>query len=587
MSSWERSGPPWGSQDEPAGQPAEQRYQQHPGNDGAQPQAGGYYGGQGYDYGATQDYSGYQANQTADTPWSAGSAQPQQRDGFGQQDGYGPGEGDPGFQLGRRPTGFRRGSFAPAGYGPGGSEQPPPGYDQAAYGQAGYSQAGYPHGDGYGQDQAYGPGGYGPGGYGPGGNGPGGNGPGGNGQDANPAGYPQNGYGQAAYGQPAYGQDAYDQPGAHGGPSGYGPGAYGQDAAYGAQAGYQPDASRYGNGTGAYAAAGGYAPVPYGTDQYAPGQYAPGQYDQNQLAQNQLAPGQYGATQLGPGQYDQNQYGTAQYGTEQFAPNQYALNQYALNQYAPNQLGIPNGYDGQAAWGANGVGTEVRIAEPASAPVQRSGKALAGVVFGLLCSVAIAAGAVQLTKSNFGAPAQNTAASTTQSTPQPTTSAKSTTPTTTASGPYKLVAAATAGGYKADKQVPTFQVTAVQAVAGTMKQQVQTTGMGTFTSTVSRGYLVNKHLLAAFTGFNGTFNPDLIAKGFAADATHGATVSPGPHGGIMGCGVVSGGTLCVWVTNKTLAVVEFFSATGAATLPNGTAAAYAMNIRNSVEVPAR
>ena len=55
----------------------------------------------------------------------------------------------------------------------------------------------------------------------------------------------------------------------------------------------------------------------------------------------------------------------------------------------------------------------------------------------------------------------------------------------------------------------------------------------------------------------------------------------------MGCGVISGGTICVWVTTKTLAVIEYFDASGQSRIANATAATYALNIRNSVEVSAR
>jgi hypothetical protein len=172
-----------------------------------------------------------------------------------------------------------------------------------------------------------------------------------------------------------------------------------------------------------------------------------------------------------------------------------------------------------------------------------------------------------------------------QSSPKATSSAKAAN-SGAASGPYKLIEAATAGGYKADTDAPAAQTSAAETVSGTVKEQVESTGSGTVTSTVAGSYLVNNDLLAAYTGFNGSFTPDQIAQAFSSEATKSATVNPGSHGGVMGCGVISGGTICVWVTAKTLAVIEYFDATGQSEIPNTTAATYALNIRNSVEVPA-
>ena len=468
-------------------------------------------------------------------PW-----EPQREPGAAQE-----GAADPSFELGRRPAGYRAGGFAPAGTdGPQGGDPGQEGYwAQAGWGQEAYGQqqgngAGYGQSDGYGQD-AYSPG--------------------------------PNGHGQYALERYAASQGGITQYGA---------------TQLGAQQ-YQPDAGQYGG------------PAQYGANQYAGGQYAPGadqyagsdQYPGSQYTAGQYGADQYGADQYAGGQYGQGQqYGAGQYGTGQYAsgpydPAQLGAGQYT-GQYGTGQYGT--GQYGQEALGAGQAGgPQVSIASLSAVPVRRSGKALAGVVFGLLCSVAIAAGAVQATKSTFGE-AKTASANTTASapsTPKPSASAKSSAPAA-AAGPFKLIAPATAGGYSAVADFPASQASVAETVAGTTKEQVEQLGAGVVTTTVSRAYLINKNLAVAYTGFTGTFTPDLIAKSFGTEATDATTVSPGSHGGAMGCGKLSGATLCVWVTGKTLAVLEFFSGSGPTTVDNTTAAGYAMNIRSSVEVSA-
>ena len=365
-----------------------------------------------------------------------------------------------------------------------------------------------------------------------------------------PAGYRPGGFapaslgsGQPGYvdqgqraGQPDAGQQAYGQPG-------YGAQGYGQQAG-GQQAGGQQ----------------GYVQAGYGQQGYADPAYGQPAYGQQGYAQPQVGypGGGYGQDAYSPGAYQQGQGG--QYGTGPYDPARYG----GTGQFGASQ---------QGAWGK---GPEVTVAAPTSAPAKRSGKALAGVVFGLLCSVAITVGAVQATHSTFGqANASTTGGGTAQ------------TPPATASASYKLVAPATAGSFTAVKHVPAAVASAAQTVAGTLKGQVVSTGSGTVTSTVTSAYQVTRNLLATYVGYNGTFNADLIAQTFGTEATNPATLNPGSHGGRMGCGEFNKGTLCVWVTGTTLGVIEYFDATGQAAVPAATAASAAMNIHDSVEVSAR
>jgi hypothetical protein len=210
---------------------------------------------------------------------------------------------------------------------------------------------------------------------------------------------------------------------------------------------------------------------------------------------------------------------------------------------------------------------------------------LVGVTVSVVGVVVIAAGAFFFLKMHHHS--TPTASATAPSTPKATPSTKSSsTGTATASGPFKLIAPASAGGYKAVAGFPSTQATEAETVAATTKEQLEQLGAGTVTSTVASAYLINKNLAAAYTGFNGTFNPELIAKSFGSEATDATTIDPGSHGGDMGCGTLSGATLCVWVTGKTLGMIEFFDGSGPTTVDSAAAAAYAMNIRSSVEVSA-
>lgn len=494
-----------------------------------------------------------------------------------QYPGFNPDPADPGFQLGRRPAGYRPGGFAPSdsdqpGFGQSGFGQQSlgqPGLGQQSLGQPGAGPQGPPG------QQSLGPAGLGqPGAPGQPGAGYGAQpGPGSPAGDRGQAGYwAQAGYGQEAYGQQGqaatgyvpggYGQGVgqepagggYGQPGDPAAGWGQGPGAgWGQDAGNG-QGGGNGQGAGYGHSDG------------YGQDAYSSGAYGQGQFALERFSATQGGITQYGATQ---GQYGAGQYGTQQYGGGQGG---------GLAPYDPSQYGQPGP-------GLNN-GPQIAAASPVAPPVRRRGKLLAGVVFGVLVA-AIAAGGVLYAKSDLDkhTTANNAGGQTTQTTPKTTPSSKSSAGAT-AIGPFKLVAPATAGGYALVTGFPSTQATEAETVASTTKEQVEQLGAGTVSTTVSHVYLINKNLAAAYTGFNGTFTPDLIAKSFGTEATDPATVNPGAHGGDMGCGTLSGSTICVWVTGKTLALIEFFDGSGPTTISDSTAATYTMNIRSSVEVSA-
>jgi hypothetical protein len=394
-----------------------------------------------------------------------------------------------------------------------------------------------------------------------------------------PQGFGEQGYGEQGYGEQGYGEQAY-------GEQAYGEQAYGQQG-YGDQGFGQQGSGQQGSGQQGVRQQ-GYGDQSYGDQGYG-GQQGYG--DQGYGGQQGYGDQGYGDQGYG----GQQGYGQQGYGQQGTGPQGYGQQGYGQPGAGPQGYGRPG--DGRPGDGRPGDGRDDFSGPYGQDPFKRGGrdsdweprrsmgKTLAGIVVVVIVLAGIAVGGLKLTHKG---PFKPTAAPT-QNTPMGGNTRQGTGATSSpaAATAYMLTAPATAGGYKSDAQVPAAQVSAAETVAGTMKEQVGSVGAGTFTSTVKNGYLVNSNLLAAYTGYNGSFKPTVIMQGLKTQATGSAMVTAGPHGGSMACGKSAGGTICVWATDKTLAIVEFFNGNGAVTLSNTTAGTYALNIRNSVEVTTR
>jgi hypothetical protein len=93
----------------------------------------------------------------------------------------------------------------------------------------------------------------------------------------------------------------------------------------------------------------------------------------------------------------------------------------------------------------------------------------------------------------------------------------------------------------------------------------------------------------AFTGFDGTFNPDAVIRYMKTQLTSTRMVSAGPHGGQMMCGyytssIGKNASECLWVTPTTFGMVQFIVDQDAVKY-YGTSA-LTLELRNAAEVKA-
>lgn len=198
--------------------------------------------------------------------------------------------------------------------------------------------------------------------------------------------------------------------------------------------------------------------------------------------------------------------------------------------------------------------------------------ALFGVIFGLVASVGIAWGAVQLTHVTWGEPpsAPPTLTPTATSASLTPTVTPSVSPAASASGSagtataYVLTTPATAGGYTRTTPMSASIQEIGTAGATELMQAVEKAG-GKAAGNVSGEYLIVGDQAIGYSGFTGTFSPNAVITAFGALAT-GVTSEPaGKHGGLLSCGTVtatspasSTGTACVWATSTTVGMVEYF-----------------------------
>jgi hypothetical protein len=115
---------------------------------------------------------------------------------------------------------------------------------------------------------------------------------------------------------------------------------------------------------------------------------------------------------------------------------------------------------------------------------------------------------------------------------------------------------------------------------------------GKETSDVSQGYQIAHNTSGvyrsiSFTGLEGTFNPQAAASAVETSIGSGYTFNsfaPGPHGGVMACGLVSSNSEnCVWATPTTLCLIMIIDTTQQLIGPSIDA--NAVRIRDVLEVP--
>jgi hypothetical protein len=459
--------------------------------------------------------------------------------GYDQYQGYQqrPG-GDESFELGRRPAGYRAGGFAQSDHGQAGYDQA--GFGQDAYSQDAYSQNGYGAGgfgqDAYRQDSAqhgFGQQSFGQQGF---------NQQGFNQQDLGQQGYGQqqdfrdSGYGQQGYGEQGYGQQGYGEQG------------FGQQSYGGRQQTFAGDRQGFDSPPGFD------TPSAYGTQSgytSPPGYESPAGYDGQGGYQ---APAGYG--------------GASSYGGPSYEP---------LPGYDdPPGFDAPPGSRDRAP-GRPGQRPGSRSAQRLQPrPAPRHTRTLIGIAVGLVAAAGITAAAVYLTRSPAAKPS---------ATPSHSAPAGGTTSSVRATGPFKLEIKSVAGGFRREKDVPEFIKAQTSTVTSQVSGRVTAAGVGKVKSHVAAEYLLPGHKEVTISGFNGTFSPSAIVKGFIEMTPGERTVSAGPHGGSMACGTASGASLCIWSTDSTLGIVEFFGDGKAIVVSDP--AAIALKIRDSVEVPAR
>jgi len=196
---------------------------------------------------------------------------------------------------------------------------------------------------------------------------------------------------------------------------------------------------------------------------------------------------------------------------------------------------------------------------------------------------------VHLAKSGTG----NAGASGT-STPTGSSSAPSATASTTK---YTLSAPGTAGPYQKNTTATTDFAKFAQNRAALVMQQIKSRGAGTPGSNVFAVYGLNDEPVSSadfkaveFVGYDGTFDPTKVIAYEKTQLKSASTVSPGPHGGQMTCGVATSGgsqyTECVWVTSTTFGEVDFVVGQSLATF-TGNPSVITMNIRGAVETAVR
>lgn len=249
----------------------------------------------------------------------------------------------------------------------------------------------------------------------------------------------------------------------------------------------------------------------------------------------------------------------------------------------------PTGRGGRPSW------------SPAPSAETSRGVALVGVIVGLVASVGIAWGAVQLTHVTWGEPPAAPPTPTPTVSPNATSASLTPTvtppanPTASASGSagtataYVLTTPATAGGYTRTTPMSASIQEIGTARATALMQAVEKAG-GKATGNVSGEYLIVGDQSIGYAGFTGTFSPNAVITAFGTLATGLASQPAGQHGGLLSCGTVtatspasSTGTACVWATPTTVGMAEFFSGGALEQVTMSRAGQDTANFRSGVE----
>lgn len=115
-------------------------------------------------------------------------------------------------------------------------------------------------------------------------------------------------------------------------------------------------------------------------------------------------------------------------------------------------------------------------------------------------------------------------------------------------------------------------------------------GAGTVKSGAAGAWVTPSGLTAwrdiTATGFTGQFDPKTALKVMETSGSAYHEVSPGPHGGVMACGVSGGGTeSCAFATTTTVGQFTLGDTSGELS-KGGNADATATEIRDALEAPA-
>ena len=130
---------------------------------------------------------------------------------------------------------------------------------------------------------------------------------------------------------------------------------------------------------------------------------------------------------------------------------------------------------------------------------------------------------------------------------------------------YTLATPATAGGYPKLAQPPAADSSTASQTALTIYRKATNTSSGKLPSDVTAAYQLSGGQVMTFVGYQGSFDPAKVIANLSTLGTKGQPYDPGPHGGKLVCATAPGtpaGTVCVWVTQTTLGVTEFFSSVG-------------------------
>lgn len=114
-------------------------------------------------------------------------------------------------------------------------------------------------------------------------------------------------------------------------------------------------------------------------------------------------------------------------------------------------------------------------------------------------------------------------------------------------------------------------------------------GIGTVKSSASGAWVTPDGLSAwrsiTATGFTGQFSPSTALKVMETSGSSYHKVSPGPHGGVMACGISGGGTeSCAFATTTTVGEFTLGDTSGELN-KGGNADSIATEIRDALEAP--